>query len=181
MSLWIPFIARRVHSFDQSLLQFIVSHTGHGRARRFASQLSWLGNWFLYLIILLGMLAYMGRAILSMFLCASISELILHSIYPLLKRKVARGRPEQYQHLQTAPAYVPLDQYSFPSGHVMTLTGVLISIVYGVPKLYPAALLLWGAMAWSRLALNQHYPTDILFAALLAAVVTLPFAFIFIG
>ncbi|MFO1124672.1 MAG: phosphatase PAP2 family protein [Methylocystis sp.] len=64
----------------------------------------------------------------------------------------------------------------FPSGHAMTLTGVLAPIVIAWPATTPSAALLLLSMAWSRIATAHHYPSDVVAGAALGAGLSYPLA-----
>lgn len=93
-------------------------------------------------------------------LLAAVNAAIMHILYPLIKKRIKRLRPFKVD--PRLPSLLKtLDEHSFPSGHAMTLTGVLAPIV----MLWPAALLSAVAMAccmaWSRIATGHHYPSDV--------------------
>ena len=67
---------------------------------------------------------FSGRRGRGVRLSGAASILLLHSIYPSLKRSAARPRPRDMG-IACPDAPPPLDRYSFPSGHVMTLTAAL--------------------------------------------------------
>ena len=96
-------------------------------------------------------------------------------IVKAIKVTVARARP-------TADLYAGVESFSFPSGHMTnsmviygaiailaarTLTGATRSIVVG------GLVLLIAAMGASRVYLGAHWPTDVLGAVLLAAIMLL--------
>ena len=88
-----------------------------------------------------------------------------------LKPLMARIRPYDYQlaHYGKTIALLvePLHDYSFPSGHTLaSFEGAVVLTLYnrkwGIPALVLASLI-----AFSRLYLYVHYPTDVLFALVL--------------
>lgn len=84
----------------------------------------------------------------------------------LLKNIIARPRPCVVDTSVAMLVPVP-DEYSFPSGHSLNgfTAAVTLFCYYRKPGI--AALLLAGAIAFSRLYLFVHYPTDILGGILL--------------
>jgi undecaprenyl-diphosphatase len=89
-------------------------------------------------------------------------------VYKGIKNGLARERP-CVKHAGISALVVPLDRYSFPSGH--TLHAVAFTAMLG--QFYPA--LLWGLVpytvlvAFSRVILGVHYPSDVLAGAALGA------------
>jgi len=54
----------------------------------------------------------------------------------------------------------------------MTLTAALTPIVCVTPRTWPLSVAAWGAMAWSRLAIGQHFATDVAAGTILGAAVS---------
>jgi undecaprenyl-diphosphatase len=136
-----------------------------------ANFLSRLGDGPIYLLIIAALILFDRNSAFTILFCAIGSIALLHSIYPTLKRFTARPRPRDvagaFPH-----AHPALDQFSFPSGHVMTLTAALTPIVYETPRIWPVGLAAWAAMAWSRLAIGQHFASDIAAGTILGAAVS---------
>ena len=90
----------------------------------------------------------------------------------LLKHLVRRSRPCWLRPEVQLLIKNPTD-YSFPSGHTMMITIVSIILIHNHPKLayglIPAALLL----AYSRMYLYVHFPSDVLAGLLLGAAIGL--------
>lgn len=87
-------------------------------------------------------------------------------IYRRCKRAITRERP----FISLEPinlAGVPLDRFSFPSGHTQHAVGFAVTAVAFFPQmavvLYPVAFL----VALSRPLLGLHYPSDVLMGGLL--------------
>lgn len=86
-----------------------------------------------------------------------LAVLASHGSSVILKRVVRRVRPTPTS--LSAHVAVP-SRWSFPSSHAASTTTA--AIVYGRLLGTPGTALIAAAMAWSRLALGVHYPSDVL-------------------
>jgi undecaprenyl-diphosphatase len=136
-----------------------------------AKAMSRLGNGPIYAPLVALVIVLHPHEAAAIILCAAISILLLHCVYPLLKRATARPRPRDVAP-NFADSVPPLDKYSFPSGHVMTLTAALTPVVHAAPRMWPFGLVVWAAMAWSRLATGDHYASDVAAGTAMGAAVS---------
>lgn len=76
----------------------------------------------------------------------------------------ATGRPRPYMNIKDGFYGFEKDytHHSFPSGHSTTAFATATTLSVAYPPIAIPALAAAGAVAWSRLSLNRHYPTDIL-------------------
>jgi undecaprenyl-diphosphatase len=100
---------------------------------------------------------------------AAASLAVAFTIYPPLKRTVARIRPcHASAYFIDAPP--PLDRYSFPSGHAMTAAAFGVPVILAAPAAaIPLVLLGFALVSWSRIALGHHYLSDVLGGSLIGA------------
>lgn len=141
--------------------------------RLLAIAISKLGNGWIYLLLLPLVLMGLGRAGWHVVLLAGANAALLHILYPIIKRRFSRRRPFHVD--DSLPSLLKtLDAHSFPSGHAMTLTGVLAPIVLAWPAMTLSAALLVLSMAWSRIATAHHYPTDVIAGVALGAALAFP-------
>jgi undecaprenyl-diphosphatase len=133
-----------------------------------AKALSRLGNGPIYFVILVALLFFQPQDATAVALTCAASILLLHCVYPTIKRSAARPRPRDLG-IACPGAPAPLDRYSFPSGHVMTLTAALLPIVLAAPRVWPYGLATWAAMAWARLAVGDHFASDVAAGTLIGA------------
>jgi len=156
-----------------SLVGFCAGMARSPLGRRSAIVCSWMGDGFIYLALTAFVLLTGGLGALVLIVVAAVNIGLLHCMYPIIKNWTARPRPYRL-HPDLAPLSRPLDEYSFPSGHAMTLTAALVPIALSSSELLFPALVLWGVMSWARLASAHHYPSDILGGTAMALLVSCP-------
>ncbi|MCF0134166.1 MAG: phosphatase PAP2 family protein [Blautia sp.] len=93
-----------------------------------------------------------------------ILELLICNI--LLKPLVARVRPCDVNTAFTLLVSRPVD-YSFPSGHTCASFAAMSAILFSKNRLWIPAAVIAVVVAFSRLYLYVHYPSDVLAGALL--------------
>lgn len=159
----------------------LVSICARPRPIRFSAiTVSRLGNGSIYAILLIFVFARLGKDALHVIAIAICNVATLYAFYPTFKRRIGRQRP--YKIDRNVPSLLDvLDEHSFPSGHMMTLTAALVPALYADPgsAAYGAGVLV--AMAWARVASGHHYPTDVIAGALLALVTAYPLTAIWFG
>jgi len=104
---------------------------------------------------------------------AGLAAAIAHMIYPVVKLKIARLRPFEFDSSLNL-SMKALDRYSCPSGHIMTATVVAIPLGNEFPIFLPGIICVWSVIAWARVSSGHHYPSDILLGTLLGSAVSLP-------
>jgi undecaprenyl-diphosphatase len=138
-----------------------------------------LGNGWGYVLIVAALLMLQGLSSWRLIVAAGLAALLSHLIYPLIKKNLARVRPCDYD--PSLPLYSKvLDHYSCPSGHVMTATAVGIPLIIVLPKLIFVIVTGYLLIAWARISLGHHYPSDLIFGAMLGASISVPVSLLII-
>lgn len=83
----------------------------------------------------------------------------------ILKNVIARPRPFAGKEIELLVS--PPDDWSFPSGHTMASFEMATVMFYMNRKIGIAAIILASVVAFSRLYLYVHYPTDVLCGCIL--------------
>ena len=89
-------------------------------------------------------------------------------LYQWLKAKTTRARPCA-RSASIRATVLPLDEYSFPSGHTLHAVAFSVVAICHYPRLAWLVLPFTALVALSRLVLGLHYPSDVLAGALLGA------------
>lgn len=88
-----------------------------------------------------------------------------------MKPLIARSRPYDFQFEHFGKAITLLvstpHDFSFPSGHTLASFEAATALLIGNKKLGIPAMILACLIAFSRLYLYVHYPTDVLFAVVM--------------
>jgi undecaprenyl-diphosphatase len=157
LSIW----AAKFADLDLRAVRTISASARRPLTKNFAIAVSKLGNGWIYPLLAVLIFAQWewqdARRIVAL---AALNAALMHIIYPLVKKRFKRLRPFKVD--PRLPSLLPtLDEHSFPSGHAMTLTGVLAPIVLLWPAMMFSAVVMACCMAWSRIATGHHYPSDV--------------------
>ncbi|MFC3788977.1 phosphatase PAP2 family protein [Paenibacillus sp. GCM10012307] len=164
-------------------------HTGEHRMLLWANRRPlnprvsvWLGRW-------LGSITHMGGATFTLFTALSLGLMgtypwniagwqslaavaISHIPVFIAKRKFKRLRP--YQALQNVnTGKRTLIDPSFPSGHTTAIFAWMLPLMFAETALMilllPVAIILLISVAWSRMYLGLHYPSDVVAGAVIGS------------
>lgn len=160
----------RIRRYDEWLCLRMNSAARYGVVLHFFRGVSWLGNGIFWYALMLALLVQGWREALLPVLHMIFIGAVCTATYGMVKRGTLRRRP--YEVLPSiAAGAVPLDTFSFPSGH--TLHAVAFTMVASAH--YPAlgGILLGFTLltATSRVVLGLHYPSDVLAGAAIGATI----------
>ena len=162
----------QLHHVDSHLC-ITFNKTSHNiLIRNFFKGISRLGDGvFWYSLMVLMLCLDQARALLPVCHMVAVG-LIGTLIYKWLKVRTLRPRPfNVYQ--QISLRSIPLDQFSFPSGH--TLHAVIFSMVaiHYYPMLATALIPFTILIGLSRPILGLHYPSDVLVGGLIGMLISI--------
>ena len=147
---------------DGQILLFIQENIRNALGDVFFKGITHLGDggifWILLTVLLLCFRQTRRAGIYSA--CALIGSLVINNL--ILKNLIARIRP--YEVVEGLKCIVALAKdYSFPSGHTGASFASAVAIYPNIPKKYAVLLIILASLiAFSRLYVGIHYPTDIL-------------------
>ena len=162
------FVAR-VDAAEFRICRSVNALGGRPYARRMFQVISRLGDGVLWYALLLALPLLGGRAALRPALAMACVGLVGVVLYRLLKHTFVRERPF-ITHRAISLQAVPLDRYSFPSGHTLHAVAFSWQAVAHFPALAWVLVPFTTLVAASRVVLGLHYPTDVLVGAVLGAV-----------
>lgn len=156
-------------SLDTTLIFWIQNHLVAGGLSPLMIGLSTLGNigavWILLGAVLLCSKKYRCAGI-AIFIGLAFSLLVGNG---MLKHLVMRARPcMDYPWMPMQLPVPAANDFSFPSGHTFGSFAAAAALFPGVRRRWGiAALLLAGAIGFSRIYLFMHYPSDVFAGAVL--------------
>jgi len=109
------------------------------------------------------------RAIISVVLAMAVSDLV---VVRILKPSIARERPCRALKEVQAPLGCGPGK-SFPSAHASNAFALSVSAAPNIPHGYWLLLPVAAGVAWSRISLGVHYPSDVLVGALVGGLLAL--------
>ncbi|MDM8533629.1 phosphatase PAP2 family protein [Clostridiaceae bacterium HSG29] len=149
-----------VNLFELRILYFIQENLRNGLFDYFFVFLSKLGNvgiiWIL--ISLYFIIKKENRTLGIMMIFALIGSYLVSNL--MLKNYFARPRP--YVNRSIELLISKNNEYSFPSGHTSSSFAVAMMIYYFKKDIGKWAFILASLIAFSRLYLFMHYPTDVI-------------------
>lgn len=160
------------NAFDQTIMEFIQAHCHNALTDRLFPLVTYLGESGVFWIALALLFLLFGkksgwRSTGLLMLCSMLAGLILGEA--CLKNIICRPRPFMDFPDYTSLLIPPPSGFSFPSGHSCASFAAAGSVFRRDRRWGAAALALAGLIAFSRVFLFVHYPTDVLAGAALGA------------
>ena len=138
---------------------------------RFISYFGDHGYFFIALVVLL-LVFRRTRKVGIVLSIGMIVGVLLNNV--ILKNLIARPRPydevEEFRNMWLAFNKIPMDSYSFPSGHTAMASVIGVGLFLTLNKKFSWVFLLIPIlMGWSRITLFVHYPSDVLFGLIVGS------------
>lgn len=162
--------SERPPAWDLNLTLFMNRSMSLRGVGPFFAVISWLGNgklWYALLILLPVFSSTTGPLATVHMAFVGLVNLLL---YKVIKSQTRRPRPcHAYEKIMRGA--VPLDEYSFPSGHTMHAVGFSMVATAWFPALLVPLSVFTVLVALSRVILGLHYPTDVMLGATLGMMI----------
>src|SRR5215470_15289181 len=125
-----------------------------------------LGDGWIWYVLGFLLLAFGGPQRFAAVCAAGAAAVLGIFVFKALKHLSQRPRPCQIEpHCWSK--VLPLDQFSFPSGHTMTAFSIALVISYFYPSLEAPLFFMAISIAVSRIVLGMHFLSDVLAGAVL--------------
>lgn len=149
----------------------------HVLLRDTAEHLSWLGNfWGFNVPLTLGLflLSWKKNSVrLRRLAVISLAGAALTGSVALVGRGLSgRPRPTAQRADGFYGPHMSSQMQAFPSGHAASAFGCALPLLFNAPVIGVPVTLVATGIAWSRLYLGRHHPTDVLISLLLAVAVS---------
>jgi undecaprenyl-diphosphatase len=166
-------LATAFERFDRAELRccrYLNRPSGLPTPRAFFQAVSRLGDGWVWYALVLAQLCLPGGAFAAAHL--ALTGVFGLLAYRVIKRRALRERPF-ITHPAICCAAVPLDRYSFPSGHTLHAVCFALLGAHYLPALALPLAAFAILVALSRVVLGLHYPTDVAAGALLGGGIAL--------
>lgn len=134
--------------------------------RRLFRLISRLGDGIFWYATIIGILISQGTVSLMPCLHIALAGAFSTLVYKWLKGRTLRPRPYEV-HQDIALTGIPLDRFSFPSGHTLNAVAFSTVTLFYYPMLAWLLLPFTFLVALSRVVLGLHYPSDVVAGALI--------------
>lgn len=155
-----PSLFARFDDAEYAVCRRLNGASRHVPVRRVFGAASRLGDGVLWYVLIALLPGLYGRPGLRTALAMALTGLAGLLIYRAMKRSFVRERPF-IRHEGISVAGVPLDRYSFPSGHTLHAVSFTWVAASAFPELAWVLVPLAALIAMSRVVLGLHYPTDV--------------------
>lgn len=160
---------QRVDRAEQALCLRINRACHRTSLRRFFVAASRLGDGIAWYALMASLAVAGGASGSTAAAQMAVAGIVGVLLYRLLKTRLVRERPF-ISHAGIRLGTVPLDRYSFPSGHTLHAVCFTTLALAHFPALATLLLPFAAAVAASRVVLGLHYPTDVAAGAALGAI-----------
>jgi undecaprenyl-diphosphatase len=119
-------------------------------------------RWLIYFYLAFGILIRFGNRLKLMVFEAAWTALVAFTMSALVASLVDRVRP--YLAVKGVVALVPpnIQAGSFPSSHTAVAVGIAAALFSAHPPSGAAALIMAALIAFGRVAVGMHYPSDVI-------------------
>lgn len=146
----------------EKYIMLLIFRIRRNRLTAFMRLMTKLGDGWLWLLMDIAFLLVNINAGLALSF-ASLLQLAMHMV---LKRVFTRERPF-IRHNDITNLAIPPDRFSFPSGHTAAAFAVSFVFLFFYPPVFIPMVVIASLIAFSRIYLGMHYPTDVVAGGIL--------------
>lgn len=160
---------QRFEQVDLKLCRCLNRSMDFPSVRQFFRGIGWLGNgwlWYALIACLPWLYGRSGTFTAMQMLATGFAGVVF---YKMIKQRAVRERPFVTHSTTIYCASVPMDRYSFPSGHTLHAVSFTLLMAHAFPEWAVPLAAFTGLVALSRIVLGLHYPTDVAAGAILGA------------
>lgn len=161
-------ILATIHNLDVLVFSWCMACRRRTTFTQLSRYLSRSADGPLYVAVALGLYILHPTFTFAWLQAFALAVMIERSVYFVMKKSFRRNRPQEA--ITGFRSFIrPADQFSFPSGHTSCAFLFAVMLAHLFPQLTPLLMVWASSIAFARVFLGVHFPTDTLVGALMGS------------